>query len=272
MKPKGTAVIAIYESKHNEKDVVKSHHHSSHQLLYNLEGEGVCTLDYEEYPITPDSFIIIPPFTEHSISSKSKTTILVLEFDVRDYSEDVQQRLIAKVFQKGVVQQVSMFEGSELRQLLRKMLYEQSNANDLWEIALKVYMTELLFIIARSQQEVKYADTNTLRVERIKQYIETHYFDIKSAEDIASKLGVSKRYIQSIYKEHYGCTPMQYLTDVRLGVVKKLLLETDKDIVSICFEVGFESLATYYRLFKKQTGVPPKMYRKTYQGRVDERP
>ncbi|WP_085522974.1 AraC family transcriptional regulator [Tuberibacillus sp. Marseille-P3662] len=258
-----SAIISLYESKHNEKDSVESHHHRTHQILYTLEGEGACTLNGQEYQIVRDSFIIITPLTEHSIAANSKMTILVLEFDATVLSADIQEQLIPAVFQRACVQQLSMFDSGELRQLLRKMLYEQSHGDRLWEMALRVYMAELLFTIARSYQDIPQADTNTLRVERLRHYIDTRYFDISNAEDIANRMGLSKRYMQSIFKEYYGSTPMQYLTEVRLGLVKQLLVETEKDIVSICFEVGFESLSTFYRLFKKHIGVPPNMYRTT---------
>ncbi|WP_101845251.1 AraC family transcriptional regulator [Halobacillus sp. Marseille-P3879] len=261
-----SAIISLYESQHNEKDMVNSHFHHTHQILYTLEGEGTCILSEQQHEIARDNYIIIPPLTEHSIMAKSKMTILVLEFDTGVLSDDVQRQLIPTVFQKARVQKLSTFDSSELRQLLRKMLYEQSHGDRFWEMALKVYMTELLFTIARSYQETPQADTNTLRVERLRHYIDTRYFDIKNAEDIANRMGMSKRYMQSIFKEYNDITPMQYLTEVRLGLVKQLLVETEKDIVSICFEVGFESLSTFYRLFKKHIGVPPNMYRKTQRG------
>ncbi len=259
----GQTFISLYESKHNEKGMVQSHYHETYQLLYTLEGKGICTLNHQAYSIVQDSFIIIPPLTEHSIAATSKMTVLVLEFETTVLSPDVRIELIPEVFRTARVQKLSAFDSSEIRQLLRKMLYEQSHGDRLWETGLKIYMAELFFTIARSTHESTQTDINTLRVEQLKHYIDTRYFDIKHAEDIADRMGISKRYIQSIFKDYYNSTPMQYLTEVRLGLVKQMLAETDKDIVSICFEVGFESLSTFYRLFKRNVGIPPNMYRLT---------
>lgn len=264
---KHQALISLYESKHNEKEKVKSHYHDTYQLLYTLKGTGICTLHHQEYAMEQDNFIIIPPATEHSIAASSKMTVLVLEFETDIFDSNVQVELIPEVFRSARVQKLSTFDSSEIRQLLRKMLYEQSYGDKLWETGLKIYIAELFFIIARSSQEPSQTDINTLRVEQLKHYIDTRYFDIKNAEDIADRMGISKRYIQSIFKEYYNSTPMQYLTEVRLGLVKQMLVETDKDIVSICFEVGFESLSTFYRLFKNNVGVPPNMYRITQRER-----
>lgn len=73
------------------------------------------------------------------------------------------------------------------------------------------------------------------------------------------------RYVNDIFKEQYHMTPMQYLTEVRIETAKKLLTESDKDIVTVCFEVGYENLSTFYRVFKNSVNMSPNQYRKQHQ-------
>jgi len=54
---------------------------------------------------------------------------------------------------------------------------------------------------------------------------------------------------------------LKYLNTVRLEAAKLLLNETNKDITAICFEVGFDSISTFYRLFTEHTSIPPHKYR-----------
>src|SRR5690625_4439387 len=145
------------------------------------------------------------------------------------------------------------------------MLYEQSVGNSINKLALKIYLSELLFILMKAQEEPKMIDANILRAERLRNYIDTHYYEMIDAKYIANMLGMTIRHINNIFKEHYHKTPIQYLNEVRMESSKKLLLETDKDIVSICFEVGFESLSTFYRSFKNYTHVSPNQFRERYQ-------
>src|SRR5690625_92975 len=144
------------------------------------------------------------------------------------------------------------------------MLYEQSVRNSINKLALKIYLSELLFILMKAQEEPKMMDANILRAERLRNYIATHYYEMIDANYISTMLGMSIRHINNIFKEQYDLTPIQYLTEVRMELSKKLLLETDKDIASICFEVGFESLSTFYRTFKNYTHVSPNQYRERY--------
>ncbi len=57
---------------------------------------------------------------------------------------------------------------------------------------------------------------------------------------------------------------MQYLTHIRIEHAKRLLLDSDKEIVTICFEVGYETLSTFYRSFKKEVEMTPNQYRQYY--------
>jgi AraC-like DNA-binding protein len=92
-----------------------------------------------------------------------------------------------------------------------------------------------------------------------------NYYEPLQAGDLGSKLGISARHVNQIFKDQYQLTPTQYLTEVRVQVAQKLLQESDKDIVSICFEVGYENLSTFYRTFKGVVNLSPNLYRKRYR-------
>lgn len=272
--------IKLYESKHKDGDIVTNHHHNIHQILYALEGEGNLTLNYKKYVFTEDSVAVIPPNTEHAIVSSSNLTLLVLAFDdgllkglngakvkhakTNASPNDVRFELM---FQRASFMKVNAFTSADLRQLLRKMLYEQTNADPLAHFATRIYLFEILLVLARAVQSgVSVTDSNSLRAERIRKYIDTHYYEPITSTDIANRLGISTRHVNNIFKEQYQMTPTQYLTEVRIGLTKKLLVETNLNIASICFEVGYESLSTFYRTFKQGTGMSPNQFRQSMKG------
>lgn len=263
-------IIRLNESKHKEGEAVKKHHHhETYQVLYVLEDEGKITLDDQEYHFNPDHVAFITPYSDHSIISRSKLTILVLEFELASLELDIQNEIIKKYLHESSLLTLNVFEAGEIRQLLRKMLYEQSVNKSMNRLALKIYLSELLLMLMKAKEEPRIIDANILRAERLRKYIDTHYFEMIDANYISKMLSMSIRHINNIFKEQYDLTPIQYLTEVRMELSKKLLLETDKDIVSICFEVGFESLSTFYRSFKNYTNTSPNQFRATYQGHYD---
>lgn len=257
--------IHLNENKHFESDFVKSHHHEVYQILYALENKGKINFDETEYEFTQDNVAFITPYSDHSIKADSRLTVLVLEFEASILDADIQTALLDNNLNKTKLIKVNIFEAGELRQLLRRMLYEQSIGKTMNVLAMKILLSELLLVLARSQEEPQILDANILRAERLRKYMDTHYFEVISSNDISTKVGISIRHINTIFKEQFQVTPIQYLTDVRMEVAKKMLIETNKDIASICFEVGFESLPTFYRTFKNHTQFSPKRFRVAHQ-------
>jgi AraC-like DNA-binding protein len=259
--------IHLYESKHREGNIVKEHHHQTYQILYALDGIGEITLDGHSLEFKQDHGVVIAPYSNHSIVSDSKLTVLVLAFDETILDSSVREELLRSHFSQSKLIRLGLFPGSELRQLLRKMLFEQSQETVLSILALNVFLSELLLVLVRSQQSNMMSDVNILRAEKLRSYIDTHYFEIVSSNDISAKLGVSARHINNIFKDHYNMTPLQYLTEVRMGLAQKMLSESETDIASICFEIGFETLSTFYRTFKNSIQMSPNKYRQLHKTR-----
>ncbi|MDX8044544.1 AraC family transcriptional regulator [Gracilibacillus sp. S3-1-1] len=255
--------IQLYESKHRPGERIEEHHHQIYQLLYTLEGTGKILLDGKEYSLEQDRVTFITPLTTHAISSDNKLTMLVLAFD-RRIIDSSNKALFETLYESKFIE-LNPFNSSEIRQLLRTMLYEQAHQSLYQQIALRTYLSQLLLLIARGSNTNEQTDANTIRAERLKEYIDSHYFEWIQAEDLASRLGISTRYMNTIFKDTYNVTPIQYLTEVRVRLAKKMLADTDKDIASICFEVGFESISTFYRTFKNITELSPHKYRTKQQ-------
>jgi AraC-like DNA-binding protein len=256
--------IYLYESKHQAGDVVTPHHHDIHQILYAIEGEGTIRIDGRSYEFQQDNAAYLVPYSVHSVVSDSELTLLVLAFDASRLGALLQgERMMQEYLKQSLLLKINPFNGSEMRLFLRKMLYEQYREGQLplGGLAMQVTLLEILLMLSRSAEPFNAYNANSLRAERIKQYLDTSYYDKITLSDIASKIGVSARHVNNIFKEVYLDTPMQYLTGVRVGLAKKLLAETDKDIVTIGFEVGFDTLSTFYRTFKNSVRMSPKQYR-----------
>lgn len=258
--------IHLKENKHRKQNITKPHYHQVFQILYVLENKGEITFNNQSHDFVQDSLAFITPFTPHSITSDEKMTVLMLEFDLEKLDGSMREIIQQHSFQRTSLMTLSVLEIGDVRKLLRRMLYEQSLGKAINIVAVKVYLAELLLILLRHEQQSNITDANGLRAERLRKYIDTHYFEITDSNDISQKFGISIRHVNTIFKEQFNTTPMKYLNEVRMEVAKKLLLETDKDIVSICFEIGFEAISTFYRRFKDYTNISPNQYRlKHYQ-------
>ncbi len=255
-------VITLSESIHSEKDKVNEHfHEETYQILYVLEDEGEININGENFSINRDYVAFIRPFAKHSILAHTKLAVLVLEFQPEILDSTIHQKLLTEYFQQSSLIEVNNFDAVEIRQLFRKMLYQQTIKENIERIGMQVYLLEILYLLARSRHEAVIMDANMMRAEKLKKYIDQNYFNVMNATDLSGRLGVSSRYVNSIFKDKFNMTPLQYLTEVRLEAAKRLLLESDKDIISICFEVGFESVSTFYRTFNQYFHTSPNKFR-----------
>lgn len=79
------------------------------------------------------------------------------------------------------------------------------------------------------------------------------------------QMAVSRRRLAEIFQEEYGVTPSEYLSGLRLAKAKRLLAGSERPIMDIAFSAGFGGLSSFYRFFKKETGLSPAAYRREHQ-------
>ncbi|MEI2406145.1 helix-turn-helix transcriptional regulator [Niallia taxi] len=84
-------------------------------------------------------------------------------------------------------------------------------------------------------------------------------------KDIASILNLHPGYFHRIFKQHIGCTVMEYLSSVRMDKAKMLLSDTDISISDVPDYVGINSTQYFSALFKKHTLETPLLYRRKHQ-------
>jgi len=82
--------------------------------------------------------------------------------------------------------------------------------------------------------------------------------DVRAVAAIAH---VSPAYFSRCFRLVFGETPHRYLQRRRIERSMFLLRETDRSVTAICFDVGFSSLGTFSRTFKRITGETPRGYR-----------
>jgi len=253
--------IQLQENKHRHENSMKYHFHEVYQIIYVLENEGEITFNDQTHTFGKNTLAFITPHSPHAVLSESKMTVLVVEFDFEKLDIGMQKLLQHETLDHTKIEHLSLLEARDVRQLLRRMLYEQNQGGPINIIASKIYLAELLLLLLRKKEdtEVKYADA--LRAERLKQYIDTNYFEKMDSDVLSQKLDISSRHVHTIFKKHFGITPIRYLKEVRLESAKVLLKETNKDIAAICFEVGFDAISTFYRSFTNYTNLSPNKYR-----------
>jgi transcriptional regulator GlxA family with amidase domain len=95
-----------------------------------------------------------------------------------------------------------------------------------------------------------------------KEYMSRHFSERLDLGVIAGRAFISKYHFLRLFKLHYGMTPHQYLTMVRLQEAK-LLIAKGVPIAEVCAAVGFDSISSFKGLFKRYWGKAPAAWKKS---------
>jgi len=88
------------------------------------------------------------------------------------------------------------------------------------------------------------------QIVQAKEYMDRHFADRLDLDGISKRAMISKYHFLRLFKGHYGMTPHQYLTEVRLQEAKRLL-GIGMPVAEVCVAVGFDSISSFKGLFKR---------------------
>ncbi|QTH42042.1 AraC family transcriptional regulator [Cohnella sp. LGH] len=103
-------------------------------------------------------------------------------------------------------------------------------------------------------------------------YIQDHYKEPITAEELAGFYGCSTSYLSRLFKNQIGVGPIDYLIHVRIHKSKQLLLKSEARIQEIASSVGYADVYYFSRLFKKHTGRSPLQFREDNRKAVQNNP
>jgi len=98
-------------------------------------------------------------------------------------------------------------------------------------------------------------------IKRAREYIHEHQAEELSLNQVAKAVNMSTFYFCKMFKKVAGINFTDYVARVRIEKSKNLLLNPNLRVSEIAFEVGFQSLTHFNRVFKKLLGQSPTDYR-----------
>ena len=103
--------------------------------------------------------------------------------------------------------------------------------------------------------------------KHIKIYLDEHYNESCSLDDMAEDLNMSTSYLAHTFKNTTGYSPGQYMIWRRIGEAQTLLITTRYPITQVSTMVGYDNTNYFSSLFKKLVEMRPKEYRDYWSGK-----
>jgi AraC-like DNA-binding protein len=106
--------------------------------------------------------------------------------------------------------------------------------------------------------------TDSRRVQKVKEYIDSHYREEIRLQDLADLVSMTATAFSRFFKLRTNKSISEYIIDIRLGHASRLLADSTMAVVEICYHCGFNNISNFNRIFKKRKGCTPTEFRENY--------
>ncbi len=107
--------------------------------------------------------------------------------------------------------------------------------------------------------------THFQELQRVIEYLETHFVDEITVEKLAEIAGISVPHFNRRFRQLLRLSPMEYVSSLRMQEAQRRLITTRQSIGEIAMATGFFDQSHFTKRFRKNTGMTPLAYRKRFR-------
>jgi len=225
------------------------------QINYITEGSGILETEQGRFIINPGTMMIIKPKVWHRYKPSSN---LGWVENYIGFNGDLANHFLNKLH----IPQDQSFIRCSIREEYIDTYYKIFNIvkqekPGFQQVASGMIIKLLGYIITFHKQ--RHFSGN-----KIEQVIQEARFEIRENIDkktdlhhLATKNNIGYSYFRKMFKKYIGISPHQYHLELKILRARELILTTDKSIKEISYELGFQSIHYFSRLFKSKAGMNP---------------
>lgn len=271
--PQAEGASFVSKTFETPKFEVPWHQHIEYELIYFRQGEGLSFIGNYAGEFQEGDIFFIGKNVPHTFQKRTVdmfTSAVVTQFREdfwgADFLKMPEAREIKELF--GISVHGLQIHG-DTKLLLGKMIPELEGLSGFRQL---IKLCECLQLIAEqkeystlSTQEVELANAKDReRIDQVFRYTMDHFrLGVKLA-DVAEIAGMSIPAFCNYFKKSTKKTYIDFLNEVRIGHACKLLIDTDLNIINICYESGYNTLANFNKQFMKIKQLTPSRYRKIF--------
>ena len=261
------------------------HRHEYMQINYVYQGKAEYLLNNKHFKIIKGDIFVIPSYMPHSIIETNDTCAEIFEFEFMPgfIKQDIKNIKNTGIFMDFTYMEPFSFSENQVKPCLNLAGRKQVEVEDILNEALREYnrrksryilmirslLLKLLVLIEReftaNQGDGKFYPVYVRHQDSISnamKYIDSHYTEDLSIEKVAREFALSQSYFSYLFKNITSRTFTEYLNNCRISKALELLKKTDKKVIDISLDVGFNNVYHFNRMFKQQMGISPLEYKK----------
>lgn len=221
--------------------------------------EGALNVGKDKRELVRGQFIIYPPNKRHYYKHKSH------EFGyywIHFTGNAVEQLLSVCELEPDKIYTLTPATMSwlalEFREIYDEFMLKRKGVSEL----LAARCTELLVRLSRAVNEGN-VEALRGRLEESVRYMHSHYNEKINISQLAKIENLCVSRFRALFKEAFGKTPVEYISDIRLDRATHYLSDSNLPIGEIATLCGYPDPLYFSRIFKKKCGISPLDYRKT---------
>jgi AraC family L-rhamnose operon regulatory protein RhaS len=252
--------VFVLESRHERGFRMTAVAHDFVKLVQPISGCGWLVRRHARIPLQTGDVVIVPPDEKHHIEDDGARPLSLYALCVAE---------VGTLAPRNLRHFPTPTWSTEFRALIRQLLHEQTLARPGHELLLRGLALQALGLAVRAASGAREtaaapASDGALAGARVAAYLremERTFFHPQSLDEVAARLGLSRRRFTQLFRAAAGESWLQHLQRHRLAHARRLLGETRRSVASIGYECGFEDLTTFYRAFKAAEATSPLAWR-----------
>jgi len=246
-----------------------------YSLIWIMEGKGKLKTDFSEYDFGANSLFSFTPYQPFMFLSNLIRGIAIYFhsdfFCIHKHQTEVTCNgvLFNNIYQMPFVLVDESLQNT-LNKLIEQMKAEMQNPGLAQYELLISYMKIFLISASRSKTEQqppamqsKKGNKEPAILQNLKEAIEKDFKSKHTPGDYAVLLNISPNALAKITKKHFNKTLTDLITERIIIEAKRELYLTNKSVKVIAYELGYDDEYYFSRFFKKNTDIPPQVYRET---------
>lgn len=262
----------------NKEKMIESfplYRHDFIEVSLVLSGSGVEIINGRKYPIEQGSLSVLMPWHFHTIRTEydEPITRFICEFSMEDFLsysaiwEDSRKAIFEKELE--YVLQLHQDEFDKVCTIFNAMYQEFNSNNPYKQVSLYLKLIEFMMLFYRLQTKRAISPNDTTKninnvVYEAIRYIHQHFAEDLSLSQVSKELGIAPSSLRELLIGYTGQKFHAFLTDIRIRNACILLGLKTPTIKYIAQNTGFNSLQSFYRVFKDLKGITPEEFRKKH--------
>ena len=253
------------------------HRHSALEIIFPEENVYTVICNKNTYEVQPAQILFIPPGVTHEIIAPPNGMRYIYLMNVSYFTSLRSFARIMSILSQPllITREDNEQAYDEIYGILMQMNREYFTEKEYSDLSIPSLLLQLFISLGKNYEKQINSCANPLPTKRKEymdlftntlKYIDEHFTERLSLEDMAAKTGFSKFHFSRLFKKYTNYNFSDYLCLRRVMEAETLLLRQDIPITDVAITSGFSSISTFNRIFKQQKGCSPSEYRNRNAG------